>query len=463
MRVLLVEPNFHYPNKSKHRANGVHKNFVPIGLLKLGAYYRSLGGKVKLVRGKKSKKELNYFKPNKILITSLFTYWSEYVWDTVQYYRNLFPKSEIIIGGIYVTLHYKYSEFKKFARKYRAKPYVGLHSQAEKFLPDYSLLSNDVDYHLMHGTRGCTRNCEFCGVWKIEPKFTYRAPSEIANEIISVAKNKIIFLDNNFFANPYKKDILKELANLKVNNRPVIFESQSGFDGRLLAKEPELAILLKKARFYNIRIAWDHSVKDAKLIKKQLDYLIKADYLAKDISIFMIYNFNISYEEMLEKLKHCKKWGVQITDCRYRPLESASDRYNPHLFRTGQTKDEYYIHTSSGWTDKKIRTFRNKIRKHNIWVRYAKDKGLKYDKRMEKWSAIHNTFKFFALGKPPQIEKIESSKILQERVRLMNKVKNICKRHELKVPSLGNPSIKKIDKKLNSFIKDYNKTLNPRN
>jgi len=33
--VLLVEPEFPYPAKSKHRANEIHKNFVPIGLLKL--------------------------------------------------------------------------------------------------------------------------------------------------------------------------------------------------------------------------------------------------------------------------------------------------------------------------------------------------------------------------------------------------------------------------------------------
>ena len=50
-RILLVEPDFPYPAKSKNQANRIHKNFVPIGLLKLGAYYKSLGYKVKLVRG----------------------------------------------------------------------------------------------------------------------------------------------------------------------------------------------------------------------------------------------------------------------------------------------------------------------------------------------------------------------------------------------------------------------------
>ena len=27
MKILLVEPDFHYPNKSKNQANNIHKNF----------------------------------------------------------------------------------------------------------------------------------------------------------------------------------------------------------------------------------------------------------------------------------------------------------------------------------------------------------------------------------------------------------------------------------------------------
>lgn len=35
--ILLVEPDFPYPKKSKNKANSVHKNFIPIGLLKIGS------------------------------------------------------------------------------------------------------------------------------------------------------------------------------------------------------------------------------------------------------------------------------------------------------------------------------------------------------------------------------------------------------------------------------------------
>ena len=102
--ILLVEPNFPFPNKSKHKANSTHKNFVPIGLLKISAMNKDLGNKVKLIRGNKTKKEISYT-PDEIYVTSLFTYWSNYVWDAIKHYRYLFPNSIIKLGGVYATLH----------------------------------------------------------------------------------------------------------------------------------------------------------------------------------------------------------------------------------------------------------------------------------------------------------------------------------------------------------------------
>jgi len=488
MNILLVEPSFPYPNKSKHKANEVHKNFVPIGLLKLGSYYKDKGSKVKLVRGSKTIKELNHFQPDKILITSLFTYWSKYVWDAVKYYRELFPNSEIVLGGIYVTLHYDNLEFKKLALKYKAKCHVGLHSGAERFLPNYSLINGEISHHTTHIMRGCIRRCKFCGVWKLEPKMINKNTEEIIKEIKAIGKNKVIFYDNNFLANPNikKENMLEVLADLRIKNKPVIFESQSGFDGRLLEKNQKLACLLKKARFQNVRIAWDNGIEDAPLIKKQINYLVKAGYPVKDISIFMIYNFNRILEDMIAKHKYCLNWGVQILDCRYRPLDTLFDDYKPHAWRNGQTAKDYYIHEKGDWSDNKIRKFRSLVRVHNIFIRYIKDKKsnfkelfkqyrkikdidellnfmsdknkMGYNKDMERWSAIHNTYKFFNLGRPPQIKKIEKNKLLKERIKLLNSIKVKCKGNkELTPPSLDNPISKKADKEIKKWFLKYNK------
>lgn len=342
MNILLVEPEFPIPRKSKN-----HRDFLPIGLLKLATYHRKRGDKVKLARGNEY---FPYFKPRQIKITSLFTYWANYVWDSVKFYKEHYPKAKIIVGGIYASLmpyHCKQSGCDKV--------FIGVHKHAEKCEPAYDLV--DVDYQIFHTTRGCIRKCKFCGAWKIEPKFTFK--KSIQNDVCS---NKIIFYDNNLLANPYIGNILDELANSTYNGKAVYSESQCGIDGRLLTQE--LADLLKKARFINPRIAWDHKYDDYKNIKQQLDLLVNSGYRASDIYIFMIYNWDIQFKEMEKKRLRCWEWGVQIADCRFRPLGQTFDFYNT---RKEQTRRDYYIHPK--WTDFEVKQFRKNVRKHNICVR----------------------------------------------------------------------------------------------
>lgn len=450
-KVLLIEPDFPYPTKSKNKANEIHKNFVPVGLLKLGAYYKSLDCDVRLVRGNKSKDDLTHFKPDLILVTSIFTYWSKYVWNTVDHYRKLFPNSKIIIGGIYATLHHDMRYFKDKLVQYSANCHIGLHPDAEKFYPDYPLLGNEIDHHVTHAMRGCIRKCAFCGTWKIEPVRHYKTSEELQGELKAICKNKVIFFDNNFLANTHVKSILNDLSNLKICGKAVTCESQSGFDGRLLERDSELAKLLRKARFQNIRIAWDNSFSDYLSIKKQIKFLTAAGYKAKDISVFMVYNFDIPYEEMRRKLNYCKRLGVQITDCRYRPLESVEDNYNPQKIE-GQTEKDYYIHSKAGWTDQKVRTFRKMVREHNIWIRYAKDKGLPYDKKMEKWSAIHTTFKFFKMGRPPKLESFEKSPTLGRRHKMMTIVKNRYMKGKIPALDFSNLTLRQVDEELKKIV-----------
>ena len=86
--VLLVEPNFPIPGKSRN-----HSNFLPIGLLKIASYLRERNIKIKLIRFEEPKEKIDYgqttldsnnpdeeeddFKPDLICVTSIFTYWSK--------------------------------------------------------------------------------------------------------------------------------------------------------------------------------------------------------------------------------------------------------------------------------------------------------------------------------------------------------------------------------------------------
>jgi hypothetical protein len=356
MKILLVEPDFPIPPKSKN-----HRNFLPIGLLKLASYHRYLGDKVKLVRGNEY---LPRFNPDHIKITSLFTYWSKYVCESVNYYKERYPKAKIIVGGIYASLmpdHCKKSTGCD-------EVYKGVKEEAEKFAPAYDLIKNSnpasIDYQIIHASRGCKRRCKFCGTWKIEPEFVPK--KSIKKE---VKYRKIVFYDNNFLANPYVEDILDELAKMKRSHNILWCESQSGFDGRQLMDKPYLGEMIKKAAFRYPRIAWDWRYQEYPKIKKQINILRKAGYQPKEIFVFMLYNWDIPFKEMEKKRKKCWIWEVQIADCRYRPLDQTFDNYDSR--KIDQTNDDYYIHKNADWTDALVKQFRKNVRRQNICVRHG--------------------------------------------------------------------------------------------
>jgi len=346
MNILLVEPDFPIPPKSKN-----HCNFLPIGLLKIAAYHRLLGDKVTLHRGN----FLGRKQPDEIKITSLFTYWSKHVWESVSFYKNHYPNARIQVGGIYASLmpeHAKQSGCDDIQ--------IGLYQKgvAENCNPAYDLV--DVDYQILHASRGCFRKCNFCGTWQIEPDVTYK--KSIKHEI---KKRKLVFYDNNLIANPHIKDILSELETFRFRDRSCVScESQSGLDGRLLVKDPKIASLLKKAHFRYPRIAWDGHYGLWPKIKDQIQILKDAGFPNMDIFVFMIFNHHLSCDEMRSKLDACRRWGVRVIDCRYRPLTSTYDGYNPRAKSQGE--DEYYIH--SGWSDKQVRAFRRAVRRQNIAI-----------------------------------------------------------------------------------------------
>lgn len=380
--VLLIEPDFPIPNKSRN-----HSNFLPIGLLKIASYLREKKiDDIELIRFEEKKDddyhqtELDFKNsdskkqdPNLIFVTSIFTYWSKHVIKAVLHYKRKYPNAKIIVGGIYASLMPDHC----LANTHCDEIIMGPIPEVEKCPPAYDLVN--VDYQIIHTSRGCIRQCGFCGTYIIEPEWDCKASikEEIKkNQIRQYAHNKkplkkIIFYDNNLLANIHIENILEELIELKKERKITYVESQSGFDGRILRKKPHLAKMLKDAGFKNPKIAWDYGIKQSPKIKEQIDLLVDAGFTYKEISVFMIYNYEIKYEEMEKKRVKCAEWGVQITDCRYRPLNAEDDNYSS--YKREQGPEDYHIHIESGWTDAKVRKFRRNIRRHNICMRHEVD------------------------------------------------------------------------------------------
>ena len=374
-KLLMIDPNFPTYQRSVN-----HQDILPIGLLKIGSYYQSLGWDIWLQRLSESEDPPIDFIPTKIIITSLFTYWSKYVKEAVDWAREHYD-APIEVGGVFASLQPKLCKEVTGADSV----YVGVMEEAESFRPNYSLLSEEPNFQIVHTSRGCHRRCKPCGVYCIEPQQSFK--KTIKDEIF---KRKVVFYDNNLLANPYIEDILRELVLLKRKRKILHCESQSGFDGRILREKPYLAKMLKESGFVYPKIAWDGSVKSWRNREKEIQILVDVGFRRTDISVFMLSNYEQRFDELEWKRMYCWNWGVQVNQCRFRPLNQLYDNFIPK--QMNQTNGDYFIHPN--WTDKEIKQFNRNVRRHNLSVRF---RGKFYSKSMEHKSIskeIHDKIRF---------------------------------------------------------------------
>ena len=350
-RLLMIDPDFPKPKKSVN-----HQDSLPIGLLKIGSYYESMGWDVTLHRLSES-----YDPPkgefDEIKITSLYTYWCKWVIGASRWARRNFPNTPIEVGGVWASLMPQ----KVMELCQCDSVYEGVMEEAEAFEPNYALLSSPINYQIIHTSRGCHRRCKACGVYCIEPHQSF-----ISTIKDKIHKRKVVFYDNNLLENPHIENILRELILLKRQKKILHCESQSGFDGRILRRKPHLAEMLWEAGFRYPKIAWDGDVKSWRKREEEIDILEEGGFRRADTSVFMLLNYEQPYSELEFKRMYCWYWGVQVTNCRYRPLDQLNDNFKGK--RKNQTIAEYYIHPN--WTDSEIKQFNRNVRRHNMSIRF---------------------------------------------------------------------------------------------
>lgn len=195
-------------------------------------------------------------------------------------------------------------------------------------------------------SQGCPNSCSFC----------YEPPEEILFPIPKIERNLVKIMDMNLLSKPVVMDILAKLAESRVGNRVIYYELVCGVDYRFLT--PIIANMLKVSRFKKMRLAWDFGYKEQFKIKKAVNMLLKTGYRSKDLMIFMICNWQISFEECLKKMYLCAIWRVKIADCYF----------------DGQTSPNI---EPIGWTVEQIKDFRRKVRKHNQLVNFGIDPEIK--------------------------------------------------------------------------------------
>ena len=369
--ILLIEPG--YPNK-----------YPPLGLMKLATYHGAFGRGDRVTFIKGEDKEVLKQAWDRVYVTTLFTFEWKRTASAIDFaIRAAGNQPErVFAGGIAVSLMHeafvnepRWAGVRFINGLLDGPPAVALCLSAddyefgandltgtpiEKLVPDYGIL-DDIDYsypvhdaYFGYASRGCVRNCSFCGVPKLEG--AQREMPPLANLVEGVAKRHgekkdLVLMDNNITASTRYKEVIAEIRDLgftpgakltRNGNRPVKrrVDFNQGVDARILAKSDMFLREMSKICISPLRIAFDH-IGVRKVYEKSIR--MAADNQITSLSNYMLYNFMDTptdlYQRMRLNIDLNEELGIRIWSfpMRYQPV-TLKDRSH-----VGKKWNRYYL------------------------------------------------------------------------------------------------------------------------
>jgi len=311
--VILIEPRY----KAK---------YPPLGLMKISTYFKQKGFNVEFSKGIP---EITLFDAAKeydiVCVSTLFTYDYDIVIKTINEAKALLKKDgRMFVGGNMATVMHD-----DVFRDTGIKPVLGILDKPkmlgfddgiviDDLVADYSIIPDcpkDVAY--TSATKGCEKDCSFCIVKKIEPKYIDYKKILVPDNIKS-----LIMLDNNVLASKRFEEIARDIKN--VGAKTVDFNQ--GIDYKLATKKN--MSLLKDMGVKTVRF----SIDDCESFEKyERAVKISIECGFKLFVTSMLYNFNDKPSDLYRRLKINSEIGqkhnisVNSFPMKYIPL-TAKDR-----------------------------------------------------------------------------------------------------------------------------------------
>lgn len=213
---------------------------------------------------------------------------------------NYYPNCEVIRGGTGVDI-----------KKHLPKEIEDIRTL------DYSLYPN-CDYSMQFYSRGCIRQCPFCVVHDKEGYIQSVEPYQL-----NPNGKHIEILDNNFFANPNWRDVVKDILKLKQK------VNLHGVDVRIMDEE-QAAALNKMKHISQVHIAWDLPTMDLRTKLKEVTKYIKPYKLM----CYVLIGYNSTPEQDLFRVEALRELKI---DPFVMPFDK-SDEYQRRFARWANMK-----------------------------------------------------------------------------------------------------------------------------
>lgn len=279
------------------------------------------------------------FYPEQIYITSIMTYWWESVKDTIALLKKVFPKSELILGGIYPTL------LPEHAEEHTSADIIiqGKVEEVFNLWTDFSLYEKSPNYAVILSSEGCPWNCSYCAQKKInEHVIRYRDPDDVVAEIETKNKQygikKFVFFADNFLTNKiHFQEILERIIS---KNLQITLDAPKGFEPDLL--DVQTLRLMRNAGWKRINLAletvnkesrqnWHRKHTNEMQFRNAVELCRCVGFPSNSIHTFVLYGMPA---EDLKKVKETAKYihhqGAFITPMPYTPVP-GSTMYSQYL------------------------------------------------------------------------------------------------------------------------------------
>lgn len=341
--VLLIEPNY-------------SRKYIPSGLGRISTYVKqNSNANVTFARSHIKNKNFDL-----VCITSLFTYDSEIVINTINRSQSIYKDTPILIGGVFASLMPQY--IANSAQTDNIRIFTGCSKFLDKYPIDYTInwhvQKEWKDFSYMFTTRGCPNKCGFCAVWRMEDSRIIRNWKKQVN----LSKPNIMICDNNLSSQPMSH--IKNVTDfIKKHELYAMFDG--GFDCKYITED--FAKLFQGMKFCKsgMRTGFDRIEEDGtfqRAVETIKKYVSRASMLA-----YVLYNFADTPAEADYRMSECNRLNVRPYPQRYVPLKSL-------------TREEYYV--GKYWTDNLAKAFRNfwitpRLFKHMKFEDYIKDRKIR--------------------------------------------------------------------------------------
>jgi radical SAM superfamily enzyme YgiQ (UPF0313 family) len=291
--------------------------------------------------------------PAAILVTSLMSYWYPGVAAAIDIARQYFPRTPVILGGIYATLcpdHARRCTGADIVVQGHGEQeclsclegFTGIRLNTNNKTSDFDVLSRPL-LHLLPNlpfiplltSQGCPFQCDYCASRLLEPRFAARRPQAVVEELLywqdSLGLTDVAFYDDALLyqADTHLLVILEELVR---RGRSFRFHTPNALHARFINRE--VAGWLKRSRFATLRLGVETTATgparlDRKLatgeLEEALANLQEASFNKRDIGVYLLEGLPDQDDRDLEaSIQRVHELGATPVLAQYSPIPGTA-------------------------------------------------------------------------------------------------------------------------------------------